>query len=134
MKTIIALLLFTTLYNTAFACRNTVPQSEAEKYIAAADLGQSVPGGKSCQESPGEACLCFDEIEGWDVAKIVNGKLENDMEKLQAKIAAKDVEESNKAIAEAKKAQAKERLKNVNWDNIAAPHKAVLMDLYELLK
>lgn len=70
MKTfILGLLMIST---PAFACRNSVPQSEAEKYIAAAELGQSVPGGPSCVDKLEEACLCFDAIDGWDVAAIVD--------------------------------------------------------------
>lgn len=69
LPTIFLLLFF---FTDAFACRNFVPESEAVKYITAAEFGQSVPGGKSCAEAQGEQCLCFDEIEGWDVAAIVD--------------------------------------------------------------
>jgi hypothetical protein len=55
------------LADAAFACRNMVPLSAAELYI-------TTPGtpGVTCEERPGDECLCFDHIEGWDIAEIQN--------------------------------------------------------------
>lgn len=55
------------LSTPAFACRNQVPESEADRYMAAAPNG--VPGLYSCEEKPLEECICFDGLISWEVAE-----------------------------------------------------------------
>lgn len=90
MKTLLIILFLT---SSAFAA-NTVPMSEAQRYIAACP--GSVPGQFSCKDKPNEPCLDFSQIEDWCVAEIVNGKLVNNQEKLAA-LRLRQIEETMKS-------------------------------------
>ena len=47
----------------AFACKNLIPLSEAQRAIN----GEARAGEKSCEDLPGEQCLCFDGVT-WEGA------------------------------------------------------------------
>ena len=63
-----SILIFVLLTSTVLACRNKVPESEALRYMTAAPNG--VPSLFQCKDKPLEACLCFDEVESWEVVEI----------------------------------------------------------------
>ena len=69
MKTLI---LISALFSiNSFACQNMAPLSAIETY-----LGEIPVPGVLCQERPEDQCLCFDHIEGWDVAEVVDEKIQ----------------------------------------------------------
>jgi hypothetical protein len=117
MKNFITALGFLFLSTPAFACLNKVPKSEAVRYIDAANIGQSVPGGASCEEKPDEPCLCFDEIDGWDVARVSADEsgadvLVNDPAKVAAKAARVKAEKDAQDVTVKSYRDAIERLKD----------------------
>jgi hypothetical protein len=74
-----SIILVTLTSINSFACMNQIPASEAQRIISA--LPSSVSDVKSCSEIPSEECLCFDKLEGWDVAEIQEFHFENDIDK-----------------------------------------------------
>lgn len=126
----------------AFACLNTIPESEAVKAIRL----EPGAGSKTCADLPEETCHCFDGID-WDVAEIreeivapdggepyTRKVLVNNLEKIQEKRAAKELEENHREIKEGKKKSALQRLKSFdrNKSYTAAQLKEFIADLLDV--
>ena len=67
MKYLILILLYSL---PSFACKNSVPESEAARYINA--NGEGVAGLYECKDKPLEKCHCFDNLGAWETLELVD--------------------------------------------------------------
>jgi hypothetical protein len=129
---IIALGLLTIFTCRAFACRNQVPRSEAQRYIDACPSG--VPALYTCADKPDEPCLCFDQVDDWCTSKIGAGDsgedvIVSDPDKVAAKVARLQADAASAAQKANKKSQAMDAVKN--FDKAKLNNNAKILDFLE---